>query len=373
MGACKHDPPTPAAVQTPPSAASPAPTAPASVPRPRASAAASASASARILRPEEAKAYQQALGRGRLATKAHQWTAAIAAFDGALAVIPDDPRAHSERGYASLLSNDLDGAEKDFRAAEGRQSDKKLEAQIYFNLGLVAEGKGQEEAARLAFARSFALNPLVASRDKLSGKSSCVVGVDRTPKTPRHFATWVAAWQALKDSSDAQLTDEGAARKAFGIADCATSCVSGPDYSTGCNYPNYHLFLPRADGSLDVFENAAQQDQGRCTPPAFVEVKAGAQVHLVVANTLIEIGYGCANEGTPEQECRTFCSNHCTWYRNDVFFDATTHARVLAVSQTGACDGDGTHRGGGEIQVEESGVVVEGAGCSDKRIPFKAP
>ena len=39
----------------------------------------------------------------------------------------------------------------------------------------------------------------------------------------------------------------------------------------------------------------------------------------------------------------------------------------------GACDGDGTHRGGGEIQVEESGVVVEGAGCSDKRIPFKAP
>ena len=65
---------------------------------------------------------------------AKKYPDAIAAFDEALAAIPSDARATSERGYARFLSGDDKGAEKDFNAAidEVPKSDKKLTAQILF-------------------------------------------------------------------------------------------------------------------------------------------------------------------------------------------------------------------------------------------------
>lgn len=162
--ACKKDDPKPVAV----------------APSATASAATSASASAAPLakappRPSKEKApipkakrdaYTEGLGKGRKETLAKRYDAAIAAFDAALAALPGDPRALSERGYAKLLAGKTTAAREDFLAALGSTKDPKLLAQIHFNLGLVAEKLGHAEEAKVSFVRSNALAPSKAAAQK---------------------------------------------------------------------------------------------------------------------------------------------------------------------------------------------------------------
>jgi hypothetical protein len=107
--------------------------------------------------PEERKKYNAALKLGRQATVTKSYPAAVAAFDEALLAIPLDARALGERGYARFLSGDDVGAEKDFNAAIDAvpKEDRKLTAQIYFNLGLVAEKRGASAGAFFRSVRAF--------------------------------------------------------------------------------------------------------------------------------------------------------------------------------------------------------------------------
>jgi len=59
--------------------------------------------------PEVKKKYKAALSRGRKLEKGKDYKGAVGAFQAALAVIPDDPWALSELGWAAYLAKGLPG------------------------------------------------------------------------------------------------------------------------------------------------------------------------------------------------------------------------------------------------------------------------
>ncbi|HQY64270.1 MAG: hypothetical protein IPF92_04975 [Myxococcales bacterium] len=124
--------------------------------------------------------------QGATLSVAFALAAAVAAFDAALAALPGDARALSERGYARLLAGKLDAARADLREAEARSKDARLLAQIRFNHGLVAEKLGRADEAKVSVARSNALNPTKAAAAKLAG-AACEAQV-----TLRTEATFIA-------------------------------------------------------------------------------------------------------------------------------------------------------------------------------------
>lgn len=137
------------------------------------------------LDPTAERAYRASLDRGRRATAAKDYPAAIRAFDEAVAASPLDGRAYAERGYAKLLERrDLDGAGRDLERAVGLTRDPKLLAAIWFNRGLLAEARGDAASARDAFAVSSGLAPSAAAAAKLGGKPACAAHVDATPAPP---------------------------------------------------------------------------------------------------------------------------------------------------------------------------------------------
>ena len=94
------------------------------------------------------KAFWAAIQEGRKQTAGKDYAAAVAQFDAALAQLPDHPRALAGRGYARLLAGELDAAEADLRKALTHPGTAKVEAAIEFNLGLVAEKRGEADEAK---------------------------------------------------------------------------------------------------------------------------------------------------------------------------------------------------------------------------------
>lgn len=93
-----------------------------------------------------AKAYLDALGRGRKATVAKDYAQAEEQFSKCLELVPRDPRALAERGYARLLSEKVDEADADLAVAEKQAPSATLLSQILHNRMLVAKKRGDEKA-----------------------------------------------------------------------------------------------------------------------------------------------------------------------------------------------------------------------------------
>jgi len=130
------------------------------------------------LTPEQRRTYWEALLEGRKRTLAKQYEAAIGSFTRALEVVPADPRAESERGYARYLNGDNLRAKADFEQASAAcdPKDKKLAAQIEFNLGLVCDAladSGIDDQLRGAavghYRRANQLSPSKAAAAKMGG------------------------------------------------------------------------------------------------------------------------------------------------------------------------------------------------------------
>jgi hypothetical protein len=97
------------------------------------------------------------LEEGRKLTIAKDYAKAIAAFDAALKLDPNAASGFSGRGYARLLAGDLAKAKADLDAALTRDARPEFQAAVYFNLGLLAEKKGDAAAAKAAYERSNSL------------------------------------------------------------------------------------------------------------------------------------------------------------------------------------------------------------------------
>ena len=95
-------------------------------------------------------AWTRAMAKGRVATNAEDYPAAIAAFDAALAAEPHDPRALAERGYARLEANEINAADFNLCSARDRTTDPALLGAIQHNLALIAEQRASQEAVGAA-------------------------------------------------------------------------------------------------------------------------------------------------------------------------------------------------------------------------------
>ena len=108
------------------------------------------------------------LTAGRKATQEKRFAEATAAFDALLKIDPQHARARSERGFAYLMNGQLDQAEADFETAlTYAAQDTKIQASTHFNLGLIAEKRGNPVAARSHFEAAHKLNPSAATKKKL--------------------------------------------------------------------------------------------------------------------------------------------------------------------------------------------------------------
>lgn len=174
-----------------------------------------------VIEKSVAKAYADGLKKGRTETLAKRYDDAIAGFDAALAALPGDARALSERGYARLLAGKFDAARADLREAETRTRDPKLLAQIHFNYGLVAEKLGRAEEAKANFARSNAENPTKAAAAKLAGGAACEAVVSLGGSATFLASNWSAAYETLRVAEGADATTKLATEAASKERLCA--------------------------------------------------------------------------------------------------------------------------------------------------------
>jgi tetratricopeptide (TPR) repeat protein len=183
-----------------------------------------------------AKRFAAELAAGRQHTAKESFAEAIAAFDRALEAIPDHPRALAGRGYARLLAQELELAEEDLQRAFRRASELNLRSAVVFNLGLVAERRGDAAAARTAFLEAYALRPSAAVRAKLDAADDDeACGMRRIDAVGKTYPDWLTLWRGLaaelrtagvtesdgmgEDPIGPEPTDIAAARKRLGVSD----------------------------------------------------------------------------------------------------------------------------------------------------------
>ncbi|MBL4688181.1 MAG: tetratricopeptide repeat protein [Nannocystaceae bacterium] len=99
------------------------------------------------------------LAEGRTKSRAKDYTGAIVALDAAIAAEPKLARAWAARGYAKLLDGQFDAAQTDCERALELGEQPRFKASVHYNLGLIAQKRGDKAAAKKAFAASLALRP----------------------------------------------------------------------------------------------------------------------------------------------------------------------------------------------------------------------
>lgn len=119
--------------------------------------------------------YRAALADGRALHRKGDYPAAIAAFERALAVDPDDPRALAELGWAAFFARDLDLADAKTRAALARSADARGKGAALYNLGRIAEERGDKDQAIAHYKHSLQERPNDTVRDRLAALDPAAV------------------------------------------------------------------------------------------------------------------------------------------------------------------------------------------------------
>jgi hypothetical protein len=244
LAACKGSPTAPAPVTTASTArvasAKPAATV---TPAPSGSARPGDRRKAEALEVTLHVSFARAVAEGRKATTAKRYDDAIRAFGDALHAVPDSAAALAERGYAELLSDRLDDAEKDLVKSRGLTNDPALLGPISFNLGLVREKRKDPEGARAAFAQSNDIRPTKAAEAKLvalGGSASCTATEfsAKLPFSPFSIADdWVAAHATVRSEDNDPGPDDEAAAKRGTCVRTSGAAASPPEPSDVCDGP----------------------------------------------------------------------------------------------------------------------------------------
>jgi tetratricopeptide (TPR) repeat protein len=109
--------------------------------------------------------WNEHLARGRVHAKAKRWPQAIAELEAALAAKPDSVAVAAELGWALFQSQAYERAAAVMAPFEAAASSPQ-HAALYYNVGRVAEARGDLEAAKQAYRRSLNQreNPSVRAR-----------------------------------------------------------------------------------------------------------------------------------------------------------------------------------------------------------------
>ncbi len=113
-------------------------------------------------------AFLKPLDAGRKKSRAKDYAGALADFDRALAVAPNEPRVLAEVGWAALNANELPRADAANRRALALTKEPVLRAQILYNSGRVAEAKKDTDAARKSYAESLSLRDNAEVKKRLA-------------------------------------------------------------------------------------------------------------------------------------------------------------------------------------------------------------
>lgn len=140
-----------------------------------------------------ASQYLAALSRGRKATTAKDFAKAEAEFSDCLKLVPADPRALGERGYARLLAGKWDEADGDLKLAVEKAGSTALLLQLVHNRLLVARQRGDERAAK-AFEEEK--KRLKASR-RIAPGIDCSADAQAVTLSPEHPKTLTDAWKLV--------------------------------------------------------------------------------------------------------------------------------------------------------------------------------
>lgn len=334
--------------------------------------------------PEAArKAFWEAIQAGRKQTAAKEYDAAIASFDEALKQLPDHPRALSGRGYARLLAGKLDEAEADLRKALAAPGTKKLEGAIAFNLGLVAEKRGDAELAKAQFALSNTLNPSKAAQEKLAGAPACPVTISYKTPESNVYANWKEVWTALADEGlldkEAAPADEAAAKKAVCTSEslkdgetgtfdaCAKSKVGPWLIQHYYDFGGHNLIvIEEADAGQWRVSLLGMAGGGRCGCSTDASIDGDLVTWKLIEYAPIDVmeknGEIVDCEG--DADCFTACGEEVdSWITTFVFHPTT--ASPTAVSTPDIADRP-------KITVEGNDIVLTGGGC-DRRVPVRDP
>jgi hypothetical protein len=109
--------------------------------------------------PAAKKQWKAAMERGRAAEKQKRFPDAVKAFQEALTAVPEEPWAETELGWAAYLAGDLALAETATRKAVAMNGDPHQRGASLYNLGLIAEARGDKALAARAYADSLAARP----------------------------------------------------------------------------------------------------------------------------------------------------------------------------------------------------------------------
>lgn len=321
----------------------------------------------KALSADEAKSlasYRKSLEEGRKATRDKKFADAVAAFDKALVAVPDDARAYGERGYAHILAKEFKQGLADLDLAAAHTGDKKLLAMLWFNYGLAAEGLGDAEKARAAFARSNALNPTKAAKDKIAGKLACAATFDEKDDGAEHsFDDWKSAYEAArKDDETLPAWVDDATPKAL----CGDAWKKGEP----CLHSSPNFMLATADLYVQIAGGKVVRREldmagGRCGGAVNAKIAGNGDgvVHVRVDTEQGIPVYVSENKAgeivdcEPGMECMTACGDPGHTFR-DLFVDAATGTVLLDVVREADGDKD-------PLTVNRAGklVDVKGAGC----------
>lgn len=321
------------------------------------------------------KAYRAAMKEGREKTRAKSYSEAIAAFDRAIAAMPDNTaRAISERGYAKLLGEQLDAASADLDQAASLTTDHKLLGQIWYNRGLIAEKQGRPEDATRAFVTSNQFNPSKAAEKKIAGASSCAIEVERPAQAPKAAANWRAVAAILKASDygmdDKTFSTDAEAKEYL----CRGSSCPGKGPYLVDGELTQAIAIPQADGSFWVHDDFEGLTFARCGQYGGVlSLVSASPLHVKQTFSIPGApGYDCfdaegkslGEDADPSQDgvdCVSFCMEEGEESSSHLFFDERG-TLTLKLSY---------HEGEG-YTVSQSGasVTVKGKSCADTlRLP----
>lgn len=185
----------------------------------------------------EQRLYLDAMRRGRDATAGKSYASAVAAFDDALKHAPKSPQALGERGYAKFLAKDLPAAEQDLEAARDVGPPPRLAAQIWFNLGLVREQRGDADGALSAFATSEQLSHSSVVTAKIDGRSTCTaeVATHEAASDLAPASSWDAARTVIDPDHAIDPNNQSALSAKDVVCTQAWSAVDSANSHDACN------------------------------------------------------------------------------------------------------------------------------------------
>jgi tetratricopeptide (TPR) repeat protein len=134
---------------------------------------------------ESVASYRALLRDGRLKVQAAEYGAGIALFERALALRPGDPRLLVDLGWAAFLKGDLELAARATQQGLAGVRGEKAEGSALYNLGRIAEQRGDKDGAARWYRESLAVRPNAVVEKRLGALGVAAADVkEATAKSP---------------------------------------------------------------------------------------------------------------------------------------------------------------------------------------------